>query len=102
MLQMHHTHEEIEKALVNLCDRLCQWERSTGRQSVLILKERDFTIRAIDGVRAFAQDKMISDEKLLKLVDEIQTSVQADAKYCDECGNETKSKRLCGLCFSGY
>jgi len=74
MLKIEHIDNEVEKALVNLCNRLCHWERSTGRQSVFILKECDFTIRAIDGVRAFAQDEMISDEQLLKMIPQTKTN----------------------------
>jgi len=61
--------EEIERNLQQLFDRLCQYERSTGRGSLLILKRAGKpTIRAIDGVQAFAMHDM-SEEDLLKGVD---------------------------------
>jgi hypothetical protein len=37
---MEHPDVEVNQALINLADRLCQWERSTGRQSILIIKEQ--------------------------------------------------------------
>ena len=36
---MMHPNEDVQRALVQLNDALCTWERSTGRQSVLILRE---------------------------------------------------------------
>ncbi len=49
---MEHPDPEINRALIKLCDALCQWERSTGRQSVLILREEGgFVSRTANGVR---------------------------------------------------
>jgi hypothetical protein len=36
---MEHPNPEVQAALVRLSDALCEWERNTGRQSVLILRE---------------------------------------------------------------
>lgn len=35
-----HPSREVRQALVRLNDALCSWERSTGRQSILILREQ--------------------------------------------------------------
>ena len=34
-----HPSEEVKRAIVQLDDALCVWERNTGRESVLILLE---------------------------------------------------------------
>ena len=36
---MKHPDEEVNHAIVQLNDALCTWERNTGRQSVLIIRE---------------------------------------------------------------
>lgn len=37
---MEHPDREVQAAIVRLNDALCKWERSTGRQSVMILREQ--------------------------------------------------------------
>jgi hypothetical protein len=45
-----HLDSEVQAAVIRLCDALCQWERATGRSSVLILVEQGvFKFRAMDG-----------------------------------------------------
>lgn len=45
-----HKDPEVQKALVRLCDALCSWERATGRDSVLILREfGGYEFRACSG-----------------------------------------------------
>lgn len=47
---MEHPSDEVRAALIRLSDALCQWERNTGRQSVLILREQGgFEYRAMSG-----------------------------------------------------
>ena len=47
---MVHPDNEIQLALVRLNDALCSWERSTGRESVLILREvGGFVHRSVSG-----------------------------------------------------
>lgn len=50
-MQMPHDHPDpdVRDALIKLTDRLCQWERATGRSSVLIVAEEGFLYRAMDG-----------------------------------------------------
>lgn len=36
---MQHPSEDVNQALIRLNDALCEWERNTGNQSVLILRE---------------------------------------------------------------
>ena len=64
---MEHYNPEVQRAIQNLLDRLCQNERSTGRNSILILRETDFCLRAQDGVQAYIPDDF-SDEQVLKLI----------------------------------
>lgn len=59
-----HPDPEVADAIVKLCDALCTWERSTGRQSVLILREHDFTLRAMSGKPGIPED--VTDEMLWK------------------------------------
>jgi hypothetical protein len=44
-----HRDREVNKALIELLDALCTWERETGRRSILILKEDDYLCRADSG-----------------------------------------------------
>ena len=47
---MQHQDAAVQKALTELNDALCSWERDTGRQSVLILREQGgFEIRSMSG-----------------------------------------------------
>lgn len=47
---MEHPSTEVQTAIVRLCDALCSWERSTGRESVLILREvGGYEFRAASG-----------------------------------------------------
>lgn len=61
-----HADEEINRALIKLCDALCSWERATGRESVLILRELNFTYRAVNGKPNVPED--IPDERLIAMV----------------------------------
>lgn len=36
-----HPDEDVRRALIRLCDALCTWERSTGRQNLLVVIEQD-------------------------------------------------------------
>ncbi len=45
-----HPDREVQAAIVRLSDALCTWERSTGRESVLIIREvGGFVYRAMSG-----------------------------------------------------
>jgi len=47
---MNHLDKEVRAALTRLDDALCLWERNTGRESVLILREVDgFVHRSVSG-----------------------------------------------------
>lgn len=61
---MKHPSERVEAALVRLNDELCSWERSTGRQSILILREDEgFVHRTASGKSTIPDD--FPDEQLL-------------------------------------
>ena len=64
---MEHPSKEVRQALVKLNDALCTWERETGRNSVLILKEQGgFCHRSASGKPNIPGD--ISDALLLESV----------------------------------
>lgn len=64
---MKHPDDRVQQALVRLNDELCSWERSTGRQSILILREEGgFVHRSASGKPDIPDD--IEDEQLLKMV----------------------------------
>ena len=47
---MEHPCREVQNALTRLLDELCTWERNTGRQNVLIIREQGgFVCRAKNG-----------------------------------------------------
>lgn len=62
---MEHPSDEVRSALIRLSDALCQWERDTGRQSVLVLREQGgFEYRAMSGkpnVPSDIHDSMLFD-----------------------------------------
>ncbi len=68
MSYMQHPDPEVRQALVRLADALCSWERNTGRESVLILREVDgFVYRAVNGKPDVPDD--VEDAQLMKLIE---------------------------------
>lgn len=66
---MEHPDREVNQALIRLNDALCSWERSTGRESVLVLRETGgFVHRSASGKPGIPSD--ITDEELLKRIKE--------------------------------
>lgn len=65
----HFPDGQVESALQQLLDRLVHRERSTGRSSILILRESGMpsSVRAQDGVRTFVPEDF-TDEEVLKMV----------------------------------
>ncbi len=62
-----HRDPHVQRALINLLDALCEWERVTGIASAFILlEEGGFKIRSLTG-RGSVPDH-ITDEELLNLV----------------------------------
>jgi len=62
-----HSDPEVRQALVRLADALCQWERNTGIESVLILRQKDgFVFRAVNGKPDVPDD--IPDAHLMRTV----------------------------------
>ena len=65
-----HLDQEVDKALIRLCDALCSWERATGRESVLILREQGgFQFRAQSGKPLARTQDDVSDSILFDLID---------------------------------
>jgi hypothetical protein len=59
-----HPDIHVEQALIRLNDALCTWERSTGRQSVLILREQGgYEHRSMSGKPDVPAD--VTDEQLM-------------------------------------
>lgn len=64
---MIHPSPEVQNALDKLSDALVSWERDTGIQSVLIIREKSgFVYRAASGKPGVPDD--ISDDQLLATV----------------------------------
>lgn len=60
-----HSSPAVRDALVRLSDALCGWERVTGRESVLILREVGrFCYRAVNGKPGVPED--VTDEELMR------------------------------------
>lgn len=59
-----HPDSEVRKAIIQLTDALCMWERATGRENILIVKEDGFSFRAQSG-KPITFDH-ITDEDLLR------------------------------------
>lgn len=65
-----HPCPEVELALVQLNDALCTWERATGRQSALVLREEGgFVHRSMSGKPDVPED--VSDEMLFATVGDL-------------------------------
>ena len=63
-LKMEHPDKEVQSAIIRLNDALCSWERSTGRESILILREQGgYVHRSASGKPNIPED--ISDDVLL-------------------------------------
>ncbi len=70
MHYMLHPDPEVRQAISALCARLCTWERTTGRQSVLIIREQGgFVFRASGGkpVQPSIPDDLVTDEQLIDI-----------------------------------
>jgi hypothetical protein len=60
-----HPCRDVQQALTRLCDALCTWERSTGRMSILVLREAGgFQFRADNGKPIDSSNDDIPDEQL--------------------------------------
>lgn len=65
---MQHPDNRVNQALAQLNDALCSWERSTGRQSVLILREEGgYVHRSASGKPTVPDD--VPDSLLLQMVE---------------------------------
>lgn len=64
---MQHPDPDVRQALVRLSDALCMWERATGRESILIVREQGgFVYRADSGKPDIPDD--IPDSDLLNRI----------------------------------
>jgi len=63
---MEHADKEVQAAIVRLADAMCTWERATGRENVIIIREGDFVFRAMSGKPNVPED--VTDEQLVRLV----------------------------------
>jgi len=66
---IEHPDQEVRKALIRLCDALCTWERATGLESVLILREQGgFQFRAQMASHSIICKMMFLDSMLFYLI----------------------------------
>lgn len=61
-----HPDPEVRSAIIRLADALCMWERATSRESVMIIRERNFVFRAMSGKPGIPDD--IPDSQLMELI----------------------------------
>jgi hypothetical protein len=61
-----HPDEGVMVAIIRLSDALCQWERATGRESVLIIREKNWNYRAQSG-KPNVPD-FVTDEQLVGML----------------------------------
>lgn len=61
-----HPDPEVMAAIIRLSDALCQWERSTEIESVLIIREANWSYRAQSG-KPIVPD-FVTDEQLLEMI----------------------------------
>lgn len=62
-----HSDREVQQAIIKLCDALCTWERCTGRDSILILREAGgFCFRADSGKPITRSNDDITDQQLME------------------------------------
>ena len=68
MAFMQHPDSDVRRAILQLTDALCRWERDTGKESVLILREvGGFIYRAVNGKPDVPND--IEDAQLMKVIE---------------------------------
>ncbi len=76
-----HPSPRVDDAIVKLNDALCEWERATGRQSVLILREEGgWSHRSVNGKPVGAD--VAPDNTLL---DMIRAEHRAQRRYSVRC-----------------
>jgi hypothetical protein len=62
-----HFDRGVNEAIIRLADALCEFERSTGIQSVIIVRDqRGYEFRALDGKPGVPDD--ITDEDLFDII----------------------------------
>jgi len=61
-----HPDPEVMAAIIRLSDALCQWERSTEIESVLIIREKNWSYRAQSG-KPNVPD-WVEDTQLLEMI----------------------------------
>ncbi len=67
MNYQEHSDSDVQAALIRLCDVLCTWERSTGRESLLIIREvGGYHFRADCGKPLDSALDDMTDEQLMR------------------------------------
>jgi len=62
-----HPNQDVESAIIRLSDALCTWERSTGIESILIIREkRGYVYRAVNGKPGVPDD--LTDEEIIDTI----------------------------------
>jgi hypothetical protein len=89
---MEHPSFNVQAAITRLLDELCEWERNTGRQSVLILREQGrFTLRAMSGKPVPESNNDVTDAQLVSLIEEPCPHERLDMDgFCMECGADKR------------
>jgi len=90
-----HPDKEVMAAIIRLSDALCQWERNTDRESILIIREREYVYRAQSG-KPNVPD-FVTDEQLISTV---HTEIKYDPELIENnfpCSMCVFSSPECGI-----
>lgn len=66
-MSAYHMDEDVNDALIKLLDRLCTWERETGRESTLILipAQQDEQIVMAQSGKPYPPDLVMKPEEIV-------------------------------------
>lgn len=69
MNYQQHPDEDVRHAIIRLSDALCSWERNTGIESILIIRDdRGFCYRAQSGKPVDSSNDDIPDAQLIGMI----------------------------------
>ena len=64
-----HPDPDVQHAITRLCDALCQWERTTSRESLVTIREHGYTFRAVSGKPLDESELDLSDDQIRNALD---------------------------------
>lgn len=93
MSNQQHLNERVQQKLIELNDVICEWERATSRESVLIFREvGEFCYRSVSGKPGVPND--ISDVDLMKNILDIDITKSNKERDEEELHKQINEERL--------